>query len=180
MLACEGGEVEILTVPHYPQTSDKLYCFVYSMKMCMEYFHNYYNESELRDGVPQLDVQDIASLTATNDVSGTMVTNQLMTKISKRTPALSFTLSEGTGKEVIDAMLEKDLPVIVLYDYQFLMEGRRSSFSHAGVVVGSTDDMIILNNPWEDRGFVVAWDDFSRAWEVEYNRLVSIKPRYVM
>ena len=53
--------------------------------------------------------------------------------------------------------------------------------SHAGVVIGVIEDIdLILNNPWLGPERLIRWKDLQKGWELEYNKLVIMKPETQM
>lgn len=75
----------------------------------------------------------------------------------------------------LSAKLEKGIPSIVLYNCQFLTDGIHGP-CHAGVVIGATEDYIVLNNPWLGSERFIPHEVFAPAWELEYNQAILLDP----
>ncbi len=175
----ENEEIEVLKVPWYSQSEVEYTCFVYSFKMCMEYFKNEYifgKDAELiKDKIPDYTIQDIKELTHTRDGVGTIVSNHLCSILEKKFP-FKFTLKYDSSFSDIKENLNKNLPVIVIYDATYLDREERGG-GHAGVVIGMSEEgNLVLNNPWFGAEYFVERVKFERAWELEYNRAFFMKP----
>jgi uncharacterized protein YvpB len=75
----------------------------------------------------------------------------------------------------LGAKVEKGIPSIVIYNCQFLTYGIRGA-GHAGVIIGTTENDIIINNPWLGSEYFISHEVFAPAWELEYNQAVLLDP----
>lgn len=172
-ITIQGESVTILKVPWYPQSETDWKCFVCSLKMCLEYFKNEYNNDIVRQNTPNLDIENIMDITHTRKNTGTP-TEGLCKKLEKSGLPFSFQLKNSSFQE-IEEKVSQGLPVIVIYNGSYLKEERRGP-SHAGVVIGIRDDDLILNNPWFGAAYLVDRFKFERAWELEDNQVIIIEP----
>src|SRR3989304_10596503 len=67
-----NNQIEVLKVPWYPQQDIEWMCMVNSIKMCLEYMKNTYNNRIIRDIVPNMSVDEIMKIT--NKVVGPYLT----------------------------------------------------------------------------------------------------------
>lgn len=175
VLPDEGEAVEVLRVPWYWQAETEWTCFPHSMKMCLEYFKNIYSNQVINERTPNLDLDSIMSLSNCRRFTGTALDRTILQDFEKRIP-FELTLRENCKMEYIKESLDRDLPVIVVYNAAFLVTNERGS-AHAGVVIGmTTQDGVILANPWFGFGHHITRIDFERSWELEYNKAVFFRP----
>jgi hypothetical protein len=62
-----------------------------------------------------------------------------------------------------------------IYNCQFLTYGIRGA-CHAGVIIGTTENDIIINNPWLGSEYFISHEVFAPAWELEYNQAILLDP----
>lgn len=172
----DNRETQVLRVPFYYQSNLDALCFVFSIKMCIEYFKNIYENDFIRRKTPNLDINEIRKLTHTDEFLGTRVDRQLMKELSRSIPSLSFSLIEEYSIERIRKNFNRNLPTIILYNCSYMMYNERGP-SHAGVVIGVVEENdLIVNNPWLGPEKLIRWKDLQKGWELEHNKAVTIKP----
>jgi len=44
------------------------------------------------------------------------------------------------------------------------------------VVIGITENDIIVNNPWLGSEYFISHENFAPAWELEYNQAILLEP----
>ena len=169
------NRIEVLKVPWFPQMDIEWTCMVNSIKMCLEYMKNTYSNRIIRNVVPNMDIDEIMTITNTRRFTGTDVDSRLIKKLNSTIEGVIFSLEEDVSMGKLSAKLEKGIPSIVLYNCQFLTEGIRGP-SHAGVVIGATEDYIVLNNPWLGSERFMPHEVFAPAWELEYNQAILLDP----
>jgi len=148
--------------------------------MCIEYFKNIFENDFIRNKTPNLTVEDIRQLTHTDEFLGTRVDRPLMKELSRTISSLNFSLKEGCSLDIIRNNLKKSLPTIILYNCSYMLYNEPGP-SHAGVVIGVIEDIdLILNNPWLGPERLIRWKDLQKGWELEYNKLVIMKPETQM
>ncbi len=167
-MTVQGERVTVLKVPWFPQSDSDWKCFVCSLKMCLEYFKNEYNNDIIRQNTPNLDIETLMKITHTRKNTGTP-TEGICKKLEKAGLPFKFQLKSSSFPE-IEEKLNVGLPAIVIYNGSYLKDERRGP-SHAGVVIGMRDDDLILNNPWFGAIYLVDKFKFERAWELEYFKL---------
>lgn len=176
----DNRKVQVLRVPFYYQSNQDALCFVFSLKMCIEYFKNIFENDFIRSKTPNLSVEDIKQLTHTDEFLGTRVDKSLMKALSREIPSLNFSLKERCSLDMIKSSLSKNLPTILLYNCSYMIYNEPGP-GHAGVVIGVIgDDDVILNNPWLGPERLIKWKDLQKGWELEYNRTVTIQPELQM
>ena len=168
-------QIEVLKVPWYPQQDIEWTCVVNSLKMCMEYMKNTYNNRLIREITPNLNIDEIMKITHTRRFVGTAVDSNLIRNLNSNIEGINFSLEEDVNMNQLKKKIDEGIPSIVIYDCQFLKYGMRGP-GHAGVIIGITEDNIIMNNPWLGSEFFVMHEDFSPAWELEYNQAILIEP----
>lgn len=139
--------------------------------MVLTYLKNEYPDERINREIPNLTVDDIKRITRTR-TSGTREEN-LIRDLENAVPQLKFEIIKNTDFSTIKESLDRNIPVIVLYCGDYLLN-REKGGGHAGVVVGMTDDKIILNNPWFGYQYVADKSDFQDAWDLEYRALIKI------
>lgn len=170
-----GQNVQVLKVPWYSQDDVEWTCFVCSLKMCLEYFKNVYENKVIREYTPNFTIEELMKLTNTRRYTGTAL-DRMMVKRFREIMPFKTELRTDSSLADVDRKIQKGLPVIVIYDAAFFKVQERGP-GHAGVVVGLTSNRdVILNNPWY--GAEVTFDriDFERSWELEYNKAVFFTP----
>jgi predicted double-glycine peptidase len=143
--------------------------------MVFEYFKNSY-KGKLTGKMPNLNVDEIASICRTDKNSGTRITEDLLKELEKTIGILKFKIVRDATFEEIDQAFKKNLPCIVLYDCGLLQYKISSNVGHAGVVISINEDTIILNNPWLGAETSIKKIDFNDAWEMEFKSVVFIEP----
>ncbi len=170
-----GHEVQVLKVPWYSQDDVEYTCFVCSLKMCLEFFHNVYENQVIRERTPSFSINRLMELTHTRRYTGTPLDPARIRRLGMHIP-FDVELEPDCSLSDIDKSLQKALPVIVIYDTAFPRIAERGP-AHAGVVVGLTLDRdVILNNPWYGAEVVVDRLDFERGWELQYDSAVFFTP----
>lgn len=173
-------KVQVLRVPYYYQSNKDALCFVFSLKMCIEYFKNIFDDDFIKNHTPHLSIDDLKKLTHTDDFIGTRIDRSLLNELSREIPSLKFSLNENCSIDMLKNNFNKNLPTIVLYDCSYMLYDERGP-GHAGTVIGIIgDDDLILNNPWLGPERLVKWKDFQKGWELENNRVITIKPEMQM
>lgn len=167
-----GTHIDVLEVPYYPQRPNE--CYVCSIKMVIEYFKNNYDVSFVRENTPALDFDQIADITNTKKL-GTRAAN-LTRDLEKNIPTLKFEMVQNAKFEKLIEHLKKDLPIIVIYNGDYLKNEEKGG-AHAGVVVGVNESVIVLNNPWFGYQSVFDKIEFEHAWEIEYKTAILITPK---
>jgi hypothetical protein len=143
--------------------------------MCLEYFKNVYKNVIVRRDTPNLDFAELVKITHTSYSNGTRDIEDGLRALSEKTKCLEFELINGGSFNVIKKNLEKNLPVIVIYNCAYFLQQERGP-GHAGVVIGITKDALFLNNPWLGPDKCISKVEFEPAWEIEYKKLILIKP----
>lgn len=170
-----GNQIEVLKVPWFPQEYIEWTCLVNSIKMCLEYMKNTYNNRIIRKIVPNMDIDEILSITNTRWLVGTDIDSRLIKNLNSKIEGIIFSLEEDINMNKLSTKLEKGIPSIVLYNCQFLTYGIRGP-CHAASVIGITEDHIILNNPWLGSEYFIPHEVFAPAWELEYNQAILLDP----
>lgn len=169
------NQVEVLKVPWYPQQDIEWMCVVNSIKMCLEYMKNDYNNRIIRDIVPNMSIHEIMKITNTRRFTGTAVDSHLIKHLNSNIDGIIFSLEEDVDMNKLSTKLDKGIPSIVLYNCQFLTYGIRGS-GHAGVIVGITENDLVITNPWLGSEKFIPHEDFAPAWELEYNQAILLEP----
>lgn len=172
-ISVDGVSVNVLRVPYFPQTPTDNYCYICCLKMILAYFRNFFNNEIVRQNTPELDIDKIISVTNTKKL-GTREEN-LIKNLDNEIKSLKFEKIENATFEIIEKNYRRGVPTIVIYNGSYLRNQERGG-AHAGVVVGITQDKIILNNPWFGYQFTINKLDFEQAWELEYKKAILIKP----
>jgi uncharacterized protein YvpB len=168
-------QVEVLKVPWFPQQEIEWTCLVNSLKMCLEYMKNTYNNHIIRDIVPNMSIDEIMKITNTRRFTGTNVDYQLIKNLNTKIEGIKFSLEENIDLIKLSKKLEKGIPSILIYNCQFLTMGIRGA-GHAGVIIGITESDIIVNNPWLGSEYFISHENFIPAWELEYNQAILLEP----
>lgn len=174
-----GGtnKVKCLSIPWFKQEGGEAFCVPCSIKICLEYFKNYYGNSLISAGIDSMDIAAIGKLLNTRKDSGTPVNNEMIKKLNERFMTLNFTMAlDSTFNHIKKHIYEKKLPAIILYDYDLYLNGERGD-GHAGVVKGLDDSYIILSNPWGGTDTIFELTGFEEVWRVEARRLITIEPK---
>jgi len=146
---------------------------VCSLKMCIEYFINEYNNKKIKSLMPNLNIEEICNITHTRE-PGTPLRDLSKNLESVGIP-LKFNMRSSSIQEIKEK-IRKNLPVVVIYNGTYLLNQVRGS-GHAGVVIGvTTENNVILNNPWFGATYIPDKLIFEEAWELEYNRALFIEP----
>ncbi len=127
-----NNQIEVLKVPWYPQQDIEWTCLVNSIKMCLEYMKNTYDNRIIRDIVPNMSIDEIMKITNTRRFTGTVVDSHLIRNLN--------------------------------------------SNIEAGVIIGITENDIIINNPWLGSEYFISHEVFAPAWELEYNQAILLDP----
>lgn len=180
ILTEDNREIQVLRVPYYYQSNQDWLCFVFSLKMCLEYFKNIFDNELVKHNTPNLSIDDLKKLTHSGEFSGTRIDHSLMKELSREIPSLKFSLNEYCSINTLMENYKKNIPTIVLYNCSYMLNEELGP-GHAGVVIGVIEDNdIIINNPWLGPEKLIKWKDFQKGWEPEYNRLITINPETQM
>lgn len=171
----DGQEISIVKAPYFPQTPTDGFCYVCSLKMVLSYFKNEHPSRFIRDNTPDLSMDEIKKITRTREGGGTREQN-LIKDLESSIPNLKFEIVREGSFDDIEESLNDNIPVIVLYSGDYL-KNKEKGGGHAGVVIGITDDKIILNNPWFGCRYIVDKTEFLDAWDLEYRAYIKITPR---
>lgn len=172
----DNRKIQVLRVPFYYQSNQDALCFVFSLKMCIEYFKNIFENDFIRSKTPNLSVEDIRQLTHTDEFLGTRVDRSLMKELSREIPSLNFSLRERCSIDIIKTNFKKNLPTIILYNCSYMIYNEPGP-GHAGVVIGIIDDNdLVLNNPWLGPEKLIKWKELEKGWELEYKKAVIMQP----
>jgi len=171
----DGVPIDILNIPYYQQDPTEGYCYVHSLWMVLSYFKNAYPSRVTNSNTPNLSIRQIKYITKTHR-SGTREQN-LVRNLGTAIPSLKFELMREGNFGMIEDLIKKAIPVIVLYCGDYYLYRERGG-GHAGVVVGITEDKIVLNNPWLGYEQVADKSEFQDAWELEYRTFIKITPTY--
>jgi hypothetical protein len=169
-------QIEVLQVPYYTQEQTETWCFPYSIKMCVEYFKEYYKYKVVRDKIKLLSTEEIAEILKSDRENGTRISNSILKQLEKETIMLNYNLQENKNFNTLENRFKNNLPTIVLYDLTYILNKERGP-GHAAVVVGVTKDYIILNNPWMKGEWPIEKITFNQGWELEYHSIISIDPK---
>ncbi len=165
--------IDVLAVPYYVQGDTEYLCVIYSLMMVLEYIKCYKQPSpNISASMPSKD--DLIASTKTDPNTGTDLSDDMIRILNRKYPAYTFTLGESTLEEV-HKVLADGYPAIVIYNPAILYIKQKGP-AHAGVAIGMTDDGLILKNPWYGEFFYVDKLSFTRAWDVEYNWAIFIRP----
>jgi len=131
-----------LDVPFHRQKTDYT-CGPAALQMVFGYFKDFISQEEL------------AQKAKTDKENGT--TNQHMIETVRKNGFFCYVNDNSTLNE-IKHFIELGLPVIVNYIEPSDNEG------HFAVVSGCTRRNLILNDPWNGKGFVLKQSDFMERW----------------
>ncbi len=173
-ITIRDNPVEVIRVPYFPQSPTDNFCYVCSLKMVLAYFKNVYPDQLINSNTPELSFDEIKKITRTHE--GGTRTETLIRDLQENISTLEFKIVKDGNYNMIKESLDLDIPVIVLYCGSFL-KYREIAGGHAGVVIGITDNDIILNNPWFGYQYVCDKSEFQDAWDIERNQFIKIKPR---
>lgn len=173
-IVIEGQKVKILRVPWFSQSDSDWLCLVYSLKMVLDFYKNVYENPKIRQDAPNTSRDELISVTNTQVGLGTTIADHIINKLNQTFPTMGFEL-KATNYREIEKALKEHTPIIVLYNPSYLFINEQGP-GHAGVVIGMNDQYVILNNPWYGPAFCIDKTSFERAWELEYNWAIFIKP----
>lgn len=133
----------ILKVPYFRQ-KNSWYCGPASLQMVFAYFGKRVTQTEL------------AKSGETTKTRGTKT--KMLPKIARWFGFWAFTKKYGTNTD-LKKYLQKKLPPIIEY-----IEPSENE-SHHAVVIGFNEKNIILNDPWNGRGFRLPIREFIKRWQ---------------
>lgn len=84
--------IDVLKVPWYPQQDIEWTCVVNSIKMCLEYMKNTYNNRIVQKIVPNMDIDEILSISNTRRFTGTDVDSRLIKNLNSKIEGIIFSL----------------------------------------------------------------------------------------
>jgi hypothetical protein len=99
----------------------------------------------------------------------------IVKNLNSNIEGIIFSLEKEVNMNKLGAKVEKGIPSIVIYNCQFLTYGIRGA-GHAGVIIGTTENDIIINNPWLGSEYFISHEVFAPAWELEYNQATLLDP----
>lgn len=169
------NKIEVLKVPWYPQQDVEWTCVVNSLKMCLEYMKNTYNNRVIREIIPNMNIDEIMKITHTRRFAGTVVDSNFVRNLNSNIEGITFSLEQDVDINKLKMKLEKGIPSIAIYNCEYLIYGIRGA-GHAGVIIGVTENDIVINNPWLGSEYFVAHEDFVPAWELEFNQAILLEP----
>lgn len=169
----DGHSIEVLAVPYYTQGDTEYLCVIYSLMMVLDYIKRY-KQSPPNTGALTPSKDDLIALTKTDPNTGTDLSDDIMRILNEKYSTYTFKLKESTFEEVYK-VLDDGYPAIVIYNPAILFIKQKGP-AHAGVVIGMTNNGLILNNPWYGEFFYVDKLSFTQAWDVEYNWAIFVKP----
>jgi uncharacterized protein YvpB len=173
----DNHPLDILDVPYLSQKDTEYCCVIYSVMMVLEYYRLHFKDKpQLK--IPDYSKTELIKILSTDPYQGTDLTEQKIARLNKKCPYLNLCLKETSLSE-IERNLAHEKPVIAIYNLGILLYGLEAG-GHAGVVIGTNDDYLILNNPSGGEYFTVEKELFSRAWENQYNWGLFIEPKSQM
>ncbi len=105
-----NNQIEVLKVPWYPQQDIEWTCMVNSIKMCLEYMKNTYNNRIIRDIVPNMSIDDIMKITNTRRFTGTSVDSHFIKNLNSNIEGIIFSLEEEVSMKKLSEKIEKGIP----------------------------------------------------------------------
>lgn len=171
----DGRQVRILTVPYFHQRDCEPLCVPCSIKMILEYYKQYYPNPVINQHVPLLTIKEIMRLIGADSYNGTRITSDFLLKINAEIDILNFISKKNVKLKEIRKRLEDNVPSVLVYNNSF-MNDKIPGPAHAGVIIGLTENEIVLNNPWEGQGTSFTMNDIVPAWELEKNSVLFIDP----
>jgi len=175
-IVVNGRQIEVLQVPYFTQEQTEAWCLPYSIKMCIEYYKEYYRFKVVRDKINNLSTEEIAQILKTDRENGTRINTTTFKELAQQTCMLDYNIEIDKDFPSLEKRFKKNLPSIVLYDLSYLMNKERGP-GHAAVVVGLTKDQIILNNPWIKGEWPLEKMTFDEGWELEYHSALFVDPK---
>lgn len=170
-----GEEVEVLMVPWWPQHDLDKFCFPASLKMCLEYFKDYYSDA-MRENLRNLSYEEIKKLCSSDPMNGTTISSSICERLTSELKHIKISVSLGWSLERLHDRFNKDLPTVAIYNGRYYRDNVRGP-AHAGVYVGATKTGDpILNNPWYGSTTVFIKEKFIPAWELVKHRAVTFDP----
>ena len=147
-------------------------CFPSSLHMVIGYFSSFHLSPAVRSGLPRLSYDDVVSLCAASEESGTRLSDELMGRIGQRLKVLVPSMKRDFTLDEVARLWDKALPTILIYDGRYLLTELPGSY-HAGVYVGrAKDGDPILQNPWFGPYYPADRIRFQAAWERKSNRAI--------
>lgn len=169
-------EADVLMVPWFPQHESDSYCFPASLKMCLDYFKNYYQSQVINENLENKTYQEVIDLCGSNRFTGTKINQDLINRLSNELKLIKFSLDENNTFNDLKKRLDKNLPTILVYDGRYITYDVRGP-AHAGVFIGFTKSGDpILNNPWYGSIKIFKKDNFITAWELYKYMTVNLDP----
>ena len=92
--------VQVLRIPHYYQSNSDWLCFVFSLKMCPEYFKN---------STPNLSIDELKQWTNSGEFKGTRIANAIMNELTRKIPSINFTLNEECSIDHLKRNFKNDM-----------------------------------------------------------------------
>ncbi|MCR4334590.1 MAG: C39 family peptidase [Patescibacteria group bacterium] len=133
----------------YRSQNNHFYCAPASLQMLFEFFGVYKTQN------------DIAKKLNTNPQKGTE-DKSIIDFVTKQ--GFFCYVNQDSTLEEIDDFIKKGHPVIVNFIEPSQDEG------HYALVVGMDEEEIILNDPWNGKGFKMTKKDFKKRWHNSDNR----------
>ncbi|MGP8323697.1 MAG: HEPN domain-containing protein [Methanosarcinaceae archaeon] len=140
----DSRAVHALCIPYYYQSNSDWLCFVFPLKMCLEYFKNIYRDEFVRNSTPNMSVDELKQLTHSGEFTGTRIDKSLVNELTRKIPSINFTLKEECSIDHHIKNFENDLPTIVPYNCSYMLYEEPEP-GHAGVVSGIIDDNDLID-----------------------------------
>jgi len=172
----EGRQTEVLQVPYFTQEQTEAWCLPYSIKMSIEYFKEYYKFKVVRDKIKIISTEEIAKILKSDRENGTRLITSTLKELENETGMLNYSVIQNRTFDNLKKRFDENLPTIVLYDFTYILNKERGP-GHSAVVVGITNDHIILNNPWMKGEWPIEKITFDEGWELEYRSILAIDPK---
>ena len=94
ILTDDNMAVQVLRIPYYYQSNSDWLWFVFSLKMCLEYFKNICRNEFVRNSTPHLSTDELKQLTYSGEFTDTRIDKALMNELTRKIPSINFTLNE--------------------------------------------------------------------------------------
>jgi predicted double-glycine peptidase len=148
-----AGARALLDVPYVSQTPDL--CGGAAVAMVLRYW-----------GERDVFAQDFAPLVG----AGGIVTGTLVSAVRARGwLALVLPAADGSARATLSMEIDRGRPVIALIEVA-------PQAYHYVVIVGSTDQVVVLHDPARSPFRVLRWEDFDRAWAATRQWMMVVLP----
>ena len=109
ILTDDSMAVQVLRIPHYYQANSDWLCFVFSLKMCPEYFKNIYRNEFVRNSTSNLSIDELKQWTNSGEFKGTRIANAIMNELTRKIPSINFTLNEECSIDHLKRNFKNDM-----------------------------------------------------------------------